>query len=61
MVPFFGPDIVDEIEQDDDYEACVEADPALLEEIAEVPEDHYVNLHNARYPGGVIRGQLAED
>jgi len=42
-------------------EGCVTLDPAdadLLKDIAANPENYYVNLHNARFPGGAIRGQL---
>lgn len=39
-------------------EGCVTADPALLAEIAANPADYYVNLHNARFPAGSMRGQL---
>lgn len=28
-------------------------------EILASPEDYYVNVHNAEYPGGAIRGQLS--
>jgi hypothetical protein len=34
------------------------------ETVAEIladPEDYYVNVHNAEYPGGAIRGQLAAE
>jgi hypothetical protein len=37
---------------------CVDADPAVLEEIEANPDGYYCNLHNARFPGGAIRGQL---
>jgi hypothetical protein len=30
----------------------------LLEAIAADPAGYYVNLHNPRFPGGAIRGQL---
>ena len=36
---------------------CV-ANQAEAEDIAENPEDYYVNVHNAEYPGGALRGQL---
>jgi len=38
--------------------SCVKADPALLQEIASNPENFYVNVHNAEYPNGAVRGQL---
>jgi hypothetical protein len=37
---------------------CVSVDPALLADIAANPSNYYVNLHNSRFPGGAIRGQL---
>jgi hypothetical protein len=37
---------------------CVAADKAALEEIKSNPGGFYVNLHNAEYPDGAIRGQL---
>lgn len=38
---------------------CVEeVEPALIRRIKRNPEDFYVNVHNADFPGGAIRGQL---
>jgi hypothetical protein len=39
---------------------CVEADREEIKEIIQHPEDYYVNVHNAEYPAGAIRGQLAK-
>jgi hypothetical protein len=39
---------------------CVEVDPALIKEIRQNPEAFYVNVHNAVYPGGAVRGQLGK-
>ncbi len=33
----------------------------LLEEIAEHPQRFYVNVHNATFPAGAVRGQLKQD
>jgi hypothetical protein len=63
VVPFFELAAVpadprnDEIEQGR-IQDCVSADPALLAQIVANPEGYYVNLHNARFPGGAIRCQL---
>jgi hypothetical protein len=38
---------------------CVSADPATLALIVANPHLYYVNLHNARFPGGAVRGQLS--
>ena len=41
-------------------QGCVNADPDLLADIVENPGGYYVNLHNTRFPGGSIRGQLED-
>ena len=38
---------------------CTTADPALIEAIIENPAAYYVNVHNAPFPGGAVRGQLS--
>jgi hypothetical protein len=39
-------------------EGCVPASESILRDIAANPGGFYVNLHNARFPAGAIRGQL---
>lgn len=39
---------------------CVTVDRALALEILKRPADYYVNVHNAPFPGGAVRGQLAK-
>jgi hypothetical protein len=41
-------------------EGCVEADKELIKQIRQDPEGYYVNVHNADFPGGAIRGQLSK-
>ena len=39
---------------------CTEnVDPALIQAIIDRPEQYYVNVHNADFPGGAVRGQLS--
>jgi len=37
---------------------CTEVDAELLKEIRKNPSAYYVNVHNADFPGGAVRGQL---
>ena len=34
-------------------------DKNLLKDIIRNPENYYVNVHNAPFPNGAVRGQLA--
>lgn len=37
---------------------CTSADRDLILAIIQNPEGYYVNVHNAEFPGGAVRGQL---
>ena len=39
---------------------CVDVGRALAKDILKNPADYYVNVHNAEYPAGVLRGQLSK-
>ena len=50
---------LDVLERRSRLSGCVDGiDPELLSEIKANPSGFYVNLHNARFPGGFVRGQL---
>jgi hypothetical protein len=39
---------------------CVSADQELIKRIMQNPENFYVNVHNAEFPDGAVRGQLSK-
>lgn len=39
---------------------CATADAAVVKDILQNPGDYYVNVHNAEFGGGAIRGQLSK-
>ena len=45
----------DQLESKGTIGSCVSADPVLLQDIIDHPADYYVNVHNARFPGGALR------
>lgn len=44
----------------DNPSGCVTADAQLIKSIRQNPADFYVQVHNAEFPAGVVRGQLSK-
>ena len=56
-----GPVVVPlEAPTDGTSSACASVTRELALDILKSPEDYYVNVHNAEYPGGALRGQLSK-
>ena len=55
-----GPIVVTLFDGQADDRGCINGltDDDLLRDIKRNPRDYYVNIHNADFPGGAIRGQL---
>ncbi len=53
-----GPPVVNFNVPVNGLSGCVSADAALIKEIMKNPSDFYVNVHNADFPSGAVRGQL---
>ena len=56
-----GPIVVELLPPTDGSSSgCVDVGRALAKDILKNPADYYVNIHNAEYPAGALRGQLSK-
>jgi hypothetical protein len=54
VVPLATPDAAGK------SKACAKADAAVVKDILQNPAGYYVNVHNAEFPAGAVRGQLSK-
>ena len=52
VIPFTPPT------SQESYQCKVVDNEALMDNIAANPQQYYINIHNAAFPGGAARGQL---
>lgn len=56
-----GPVLVGlEAPADGSSEGCVDLDREKVKALMKSPGDYYINVHNADFPNGAVRGQLAK-
>ena len=53
-----GPIVTDLAPPTNGFSGGCVSDPEEAADIAADPSDYYVNVHNAEFPGGALRGQL---
>lgn len=53
-----GPPVVDFNVPENGLSGCVDADGSTILAILDMPSDYYVNVHNAEFGAGAVRGQL---
>ena len=53
-----GPPVVTIALTDDN---CMAVEPDVLKALTAHPENYYVNVHNAEFPAGAVRGQLQKN
>jgi len=54
VVPLKAPDASGKVKD------CATADKAVVQAIQQNPAGYYVNVHNAEFPAGAVRGQLSK-
>jgi hypothetical protein len=57
-----GPPVVtlEPLTAEGQSKGCVSAEADVIKEIRQNPAGFYVNVHNAEFPDGAVRGQLAK-